>query len=368
MDQLINKRVLLCVTGGIAAYKSAELVRLFKNSGSDVRVLMTKSAQEFITPLTMQALSGNSIHSDLLDPGAEAAMGHIELARWSDIIVIAPCTADSIAKLALGRGDDLLSAVALSTDAPIFVAPAMNQAMWRDGATQNNISTLAEKNFIFIGPDIGTQACGDTGPGRMTEPSDIIQQVSLNFSKGLLAGKKISVTQGDKTEEYKAQHIIIATGARSRELPNLPQDGQKVIGYRKAMTLEKQPKKLIVVGSGAIGIEFAYFYNAMGTEVTIVEYVDRIVPVEDDEISKQLEKSFKKSGINIMTGAEVTTVDTKGKGVKATVKTAKGEEVLEADVVLSAVGIKSNIENLGLEEVGIAIDKDKIIKKIGGNY
>ena len=177
----------------------------------------------------------------------------------------------------------------------------------------------------------------------------------------LLAGKKISVTREDKTEEYKAQHIIIATGARSRELPNLPQDGQKVIGYRKAMTLEKQPKKLIVVGSGAIGIEFAYFYNAMGTEVTIVEYVDRIVPVEDDEISKQLEKSFKKSGINIMTGAEVTTVDTKGKGVKATVKTAKGEEVLEADVVLSAVGIKSNIENLGLEEVGIAIDKDKIM-------
>ena len=177
----------------------------------------------------------------------------------------------------------------------------------------------------------------------------------------LLAGKKISVTQEDKTEEYKAQHIIIATGARSRELPNLPQDGQKVIGYRKAMTLEKQPKKLIVVGSGAIGIEFAYFYNAMGTEVTIVEYVDRIVPVEDDEISKQLEKSFKKSGINIMTGAEVTSVDTKGKGVKVTVKTAKGEEVLEADVVLSAVGIKSNIENLGLEEVGIAIDKDKIM-------
>ena len=177
----------------------------------------------------------------------------------------------------------------------------------------------------------------------------------------LLAGKKISVTQEDKTEEYKAQHIIIATGARSRELPNLPQDGQKVIGYRKAMTLEKQPKKLIVVGSGAIGIEFAYFYNAMGTEVTIVEYVDRIVPVEDDEISKQLEKSFKKSGINIMTEAKVTSVDTKGKGVKATVKTAKGEEVLEADVVLSAVGIKSNIENLGLEEVGIAIDKDKIM-------
>ena len=177
----------------------------------------------------------------------------------------------------------------------------------------------------------------------------------------VLAGKKISVTQEKKTEEYKAKHIIIATGARSRELPSLPQDGKKVIGYREAMTLPKQPKRLIVVGSGAIGIEFAYFYNAMGTEVTIVEYVDRIVPIEDEEVSKQLEKSFKKSGIKIMTGAEVTTVDTTGKGVKATVKTSKGEETLDADVVLSAVGIKSNIENLGLEDLGIAVDKDKIL-------
>ncbi|MFZ9074761.1 MAG: dihydrolipoyl dehydrogenase [Flavobacteriaceae bacterium] len=177
----------------------------------------------------------------------------------------------------------------------------------------------------------------------------------------VLPGKKISVTKNDKTEEYQAQHIIIATGARSRELPTLPQDGKKVIGYRQAMTLDKQPKKMIVVGSGAIGIEFAYFYNAMGTEVTIVEYLDRIVPVEDEEVSKQLERSFKKSGINIMTSAEVTGVDTKGKGVKVTVKTAKGDEELNADLVLSAVGIKTNIENIGLEEVGIAVDRDKIL-------
>ena len=177
----------------------------------------------------------------------------------------------------------------------------------------------------------------------------------------IVAGKKVAVTKGNKTEEYQAQHIIIATGARSRELPSLPQDGKKVIGYREAMTLPKQPKKLIVVGSGAIGIEFAYFYNAMGTEVTLVEYLDRIVPVEDEEVSKQLERSFKKSGIQIMTGAEVTQVNTKGKGVKATVKTVKGEEVLSADIVLSAVGIKTNIENIGLEEVGIAVDRDKIL-------
>lgn len=177
----------------------------------------------------------------------------------------------------------------------------------------------------------------------------------------LLTGKKISVSNGKKTEEYKGKHIIIATGARSRVLPSLPQDGKKVIGYREAMTLPKQPQKLIVVGSGAIGIEFAYFYNSMGTEVTIVEYLDRIVPVEDKDVSKQLEKSFKKSGIKIITGAEVTSVDTSGKGVKATIKTAEGEKKLHADIVLSAVGIKSNIENLGLEELGIALDKDKIL-------
>ncbi|RNL90708.1 dihydrolipoyl dehydrogenase [Sinomicrobium pectinilyticum] len=175
-------------------------------------------------------------------------------------------------------------------------------------------------------------------------------------------GKKVEVTgSDDKKTEYQADHIIIATGARSRELPSLPQDGKKVIGYREAMNLPEQPKKLIVVGSGAIGIEFAYFYNTMGTEVTVVEYLPNIVPVEDEDVSKQLERSFKKAGVKIMTSAEVTKVDTSGKGVKATVKTKKGEEVLEADIVLSAVGIKTNIENIGLEDVGIATDRDKIV-------
>ena len=178
----------------------------------------------------------------------------------------------------------------------------------------------------------------------------------------LKAGKKVAVASEDGSETvYEANHVIIATGARARELPSLPQDGKKVIGYREAMTLPKQPKKLIVVGSGAIGVEFAYFYNTMGTDVTIVEYMPRIVPVEDEEISKQMERSFTKSGIKVMTSAEVTKVDTSGKGVKATVKTDKGEEVLSADIVLSAVGIKTNLENIGLEEIGIATDRDKII-------
>jgi len=175
-------------------------------------------------------------------------------------------------------------------------------------------------------------------------------------------GKKVDVTDKDgKVTEISADHIIIATGARSRELPNLPQDGKKVIGYRQAMTLETQPKKMIVVGSGAIGVEFAHFYNSMGTEVTIVEFMPNIVPVEDEDVSKQMERSLKKSGITIMTNSSVEKVDTSGEGVKATVKTAKGEEILEADILLSAVGIKSNIENIGLEETGIATDRDKIL-------
>ena len=175
-------------------------------------------------------------------------------------------------------------------------------------------------------------------------------------------GKKVAVTSNDGTvTDYSADHIIIATGARSRELPNLPQDGEKVIGYRKAMTLASQPSSMIVVGSGAIGVEFAHFYNAMGTKVTIVEYLPNLVPLEDKDVSKQFERSFKKAGIKVMTNASVESVDTSGKGVKATVKTKKGEEILEAEIVLSAVGIKTNIENIGLEDVGIITDRDKIL-------
>ena len=174
-------------------------------------------------------------------------------------------------------------------------------------------------------------------------------------------GKKVEVTDSeDKKTVYAADNIIIATGARSRELPSMKIDKKKIIGYREAMTLDKMPKKMVVVGSGAIGIEFAYFYATMGTEVTIVEFLDRIVPVEDAEVSKTLEKLYKKAGMTIMTSSEVTAVDTKGAGCKVTVKTAKGEETLECDIVLSAAGVVSNLENVGLEDVGIIVDKGKI--------
>jgi dihydrolipoamide dehydrogenase len=178
----------------------------------------------------------------------------------------------------------------------------------------------------------------------------------------LIKGKKVEVKAEDgKVAVYEAEHIILATGGRARELPNLPIDGEKIIEYRKAMVLEKQPKKMVVVGSGAIGCEFAHFYNTIGTEVTIVEFMDRIVPVEDEEISKQLERSFKKAGIKIMTSSEVTKVDTKGKECKVTVKTKKGEEQISCDVVLSAVGIATNLENLGLEDLGVKTEKGKVV-------
>jgi len=185
--------------------------------------------------------------------------------------------------------------------------------------------------------------------------------VIMGYGK-LKPGKKVEVTAADgKVSVIEANHIMLATGARSRNLPNMPQDGKKIIGYREAMVLPEMPKSMVIVGSGAIGSEFAYFYNAMGTKVTIVEFMANIVPVEDEDVSKQLEKSFKKMGIHVMTGSSVESVDTAGNGCKVKVKTAKGEEIIECDIVLSAAGVVSNLENIGLEEVGVITDKGKVL-------
>ncbi|HEY8386971.1 MAG TPA: dihydrolipoyl dehydrogenase [Parasegetibacter sp.] len=188
-------------------------------------------------------------------------------------------------------------------------------------------------------------------------------KIDVHMGYGKLVGKgKLEVTGADgKSQVLEGKHIIVATGGRSRELPTLKQDGKKVIGYREAMVLPEMPKSMIVVGSGAIGVEFAYFYNSMGTKVTIVEFMPRIVPVEDEDISKELEKIYKKNGIDVMTNSDVLSVDTSGSGVKAKVKTANGEVTLEADVVLSAAGVVANIENIGLEGVGVKTDKGKIV-------
>ena len=204
-----HKNIILAVTGGIAAYKSAILVRRLKDYGFDVRVVMTQGAQAFITPLTFQALSGNPVHTELLDPEAEAGMGHIELARWADLVLVAPASCDSIAKFANGLADDLLSTLYLATKAPVWVAPAMNQQMWAAKATQRNLQTLVEDGVHVIMPDTGEQACGDVGLGRMPEPEDLARQVAAYFHKaqraiaekfGLLAGKRVTITAGPTRE------------------------------------------------------------------------------------------------------------------------------------------------------------------------
>ena len=200
MLSLTNKRILLGITGGISAYKCAELVRLFIQAGSEVRVAMTNAAQEFITPLTLQALSGNHVFTSLVDVEAEAAMGHIELARWADIILIAPTTADFMAKITRGEANDIVSTLVLATQAPIAIAPAMNQVMWSSTATQKNLSELALRGIKIFGPAEGEQACGEIGLGRMLEPEELVERSSELFEHGLLAGKNIVITGGPTRE------------------------------------------------------------------------------------------------------------------------------------------------------------------------
>ncbi|MDG2047810.1 MAG: bifunctional phosphopantothenoylcysteine decarboxylase/phosphopantothenate--cysteine ligase CoaBC [Halioglobus sp.] len=200
MAHLFNRNVLLGVSGGIAAYKSAELVRELQELGANVCVVMTRGAQEFITPLTLQALSGNPVHTELLDENAEMGMGHIELARWADLLLIAPATADLIARLSAGRADDLLSTVALATAAPLMLAPAMNQQMWKDPATTANIDTLSLRGARMVGPAAGPQACGDIGLGRMEEPSIIAGAAASVFQSSQLAGKRVMITAGPTRE------------------------------------------------------------------------------------------------------------------------------------------------------------------------
>ena len=203
-----NTNILLGVTGGIAAYKSAEIIRLFKKEGASVRVVMTESAKEFITPLTLQAVSGNEIHDSLLDVNAESAMGHIELAKWADIILIAPCTAETIAKITHGRADDLMGALILASEADVYIAPAMNMSMWLDASTQDNYKILEKRGITFIGPAQGEQACGDIGPGRLEEPEKIIEFITKLTNKGPLSGKTITITAGPTREQIDPVRFI----------------------------------------------------------------------------------------------------------------------------------------------------------------
>ena len=208
MLSLTNKRILLGITGGIAAYKCAELTRLLIKAGAEVRVGMTRAATEFITPLTMQALSGQRVHLDLLDSDAEAAMGHIELARWADLVLIAPATADFIARITLGQADDILSTMVLATSAKIAIAPAMNQAMWADDSTMTNLNVLIDRGYNIFGPAEGEQACGDVGPGRMMEPAQLLELSASLFETGELAGKNFVITGGPTQEAIDPVRFI----------------------------------------------------------------------------------------------------------------------------------------------------------------
>ncbi len=200
MQHLTNKRIVLGVTGSIAAYKAVELVRRLREAGADVRVVMSEGAKAFVTPLTFQAVSGHPVHENLLDSEAEAAMGHIELARWADVILIAPASANRLAALTQGRADDLLTAVCLAADVPLAIAPAMNRQMWADAATQDNVRVLGQRGVLFIGPDSGEQACGEVGEGRMSEPADILARLGELFATGSLAGQTVLITAGPTRE------------------------------------------------------------------------------------------------------------------------------------------------------------------------
>ena len=234
MNVLLNKHILLAITGGIAAYKSADLVRRLREQAAVVQVVMTQAATEFITPLTLQALSGQRVHTDLLDANAEEAMGHIELARWADIVLIAPATADFLAKLAYGHANDLLSTLCLATTAPIIVAPAMNQQMWQAAITQENCQRLQKHGITIWGPAIGSQACGETGAGRMLEPLELVQRLQMKLKIGPLQGQKVLLTAGPTRE---------------------PIDPVRFISNRS---------------SGQMGYAIAEAANAAGAEVTLV--------------------------------------------------------------------------------------------------
>ena len=282
----LNKNILLCVTGGIAAYKSAEIIRLFKKNGADVRVVMTESAKEFITPLTLQAVSGNEIHDSLLDVKAEYAMGHIELAKWADIILIAPCTAETIAKITHGRADDLMGAIILASKASVFIAPAMNMNMWLDQSTQENCKKLSSRSISIIGPADGEQACGDIGPGRMVEPENIIELISSSIKIGPLAGKVITITAGPTREQIDPVRFISNNSSGK-------------MGYALAEAAI-EAGALVNLISGPVSIDankLASLYK-INSASEMLEKVDELMPNTDIFIGCAAVSDFKPSHYN----------------------------------------------------------------------
>ena len=293
MQHLTNKRVLLGVTGSIAAYKAAELIRRLRDAGADVRVVMTDGAKAFVTPLTFQALSGLPVHENLLDKEAEAAMGHIELARWADVILIAPASANSIAGLAQGRADELLNAVCLAADVPLAIAPAMNKNMWADKAVQENVKVLAQRGVLFIGPDSGEQACGDVGEGRMVDSDAILSRLSELFNVGSLSGLTVLITAGPTREaldpvRYLSNHSSGKMGFAIAEAA--VEAGAKVILVSGPVSLDAPERVTLIKVESAADMEAAVKKQASQADIfvasaAVADY--RPVAVQQDKMKKK---------------------------------------------------------------------------------
>lgn len=293
MQHLTNKRVLLGVTGSIAAYKAAELIRRLQDAGAEVRVVMTDGAKAFVTPLTFQALSGLPVHENLLDKEAEAAMGHIELSRWADVILIAPASANSLAGLAQGRADELLNTVCLAADVPLAIAPAMNKNMWADQATQENVKLLAQRGVLFIGPDSGDQACGDVGEGRMVDSEIIISRLAELFSVGSLSGQTVLITAGPTREaldpvRYLSNHSSGKMGYAIAEAA--VEAGAKVILVSGPVSLEVPDRVTCINIESAAEMEVAVREHIVDSDVfvasaAVADY--RPVTVQQDKIKKK---------------------------------------------------------------------------------
>jgi len=299
MSSLCSKRILLGITGGIAAYKSAELVRRFKDNGADVRVVMTAAAQEFITPLTLQALSGNPVHTDMLDSEAEAAMGHIELARWGDLMVIAPCSADFLSKLCVGEASDLLSTAWLASSAKKVVVPAMNQVMWSSAATQDNIALLKQREIAICGPAAGEQACGDVGLGRMEEPQTIAAFCEEQFESGVLAGKKVVITAGPTREPIDPVRYISnhSSGKMGFELARAALEaGAKVTLIAGPVALRAPDRCNVVLVESALDMHKAALSEAADADVFI-----GAAAVADYRLANEAQQKIKKKDGAAMT-------------------------------------------------------------------
>lgn len=293
MQTLTNKRILLGITGGIAAYKAADLVRRLQDQGAEVRVVMTKGATEFITPLTLQALSNHPVHLDLLNTESESAMGHIELARWADLIIVAPATADFIARMAMGRGDDLLTALCLAAECRIAIAPAMNQAMWAKKATQENCQHLLDRNILIFGPEEGLQACGETGAGRLLDVDKIVMEAASLYSSNLLSGKKVLITAGPTREAIDPVRYISnhSSGKQGFALAQAALEAGAMVTLVSGPTNLDPPDRATLVPI----ISAAQMYDAVMAEISDTDIFIGVAAVADYRPVKTQPQKIKKS-------------------------------------------------------------------------